>query len=309
MRQDTLTGFLDWWLPRKKKHLKASTYQGYEKIVNHRIIPRFKGRLLAQLIRRDFRDWFDELDVSNKTLRNIQSCLRSALNDAVDEEIIPANPMAGWTYQRRETVGKVDDVDPFSADEQAAILSALTGQARNLIQFAFWTGLRTSELVAVDWNDIDWSRGEIRISRAMTQAAAEPETTKTAAGTRSVKLLRPAREALEAQKQFTLEAKEIFQNPRTGERWTGDQAIRKTLWTPALKRAAVRYRRPYQTRHTYASMMLSAGEHPMWVAQQMGHRDWGMIRTIYGRWMPSEDSESGVKAEAAFAQAKDPDER
>jgi hypothetical protein len=31
-------------------------------------------------------------------------------------------------------------------------------------------------------------------------------------------------------------------------------------------------------------MMLTAGESPMWVAQQMGHSDWGMIRRVYGRW-------------------------
>src|SRR5690606_30536264 len=77
--------------------------------------------------------------------------------------------------------------------------------------------------------------------------------------------------------------------------------IRKTLWTPALKRAKVRYRRPYQTRHTYASMMLSAGEHPMWVAQQMGHSDWGMIRRIYGRWMPDAAPDAGGRAVAMFA--------
>lgn len=66
---------------------------------------------------------------------------------------------------------------------------------------------------------------------------------------------------------------------------------------PAMKKAGVRYRRPYQTRHTYASMMLSAGEHPMWVAKQMGHTDWTMIVRVYGRWMPSADTDAGNKAE------------
>ncbi|RMH36814.1 MAG: hypothetical protein D6694_13555, partial [Gammaproteobacteria bacterium] len=54
----------------------------------------------------------------------------------------------------------------------------------------------------------------------------------------------------------------------------------------------VRYRPPYQTRHTYASMMLSAGANPLWVARQMGHKDWGMIRKRYGRWIPQEQSEA-----------------
>ena len=72
---------------------------------------------------------------------------------------------------------------------------------------------------------------------------------------------------------------------------------RKTMWHPAMKKSAVRYRRPYQTRHTYASMMLSAGEHPMWVAKQMGYIDWTMIARVYGRWMPSADSDAGGEAE------------
>ena len=47
-------------------------------------------------------------------------------------------------------------------------------------------------------------------------------------------------------------------------------------------------------------MMLSAGEHPMWVAQQMGHSDWAMIRKTYGRWMPDTELDSGGKAVSTF---------
>ena len=61
-------------------------------------------------------------------------------------------------------------------------------------------------------------------------------------------------------------------------------------------------RHPYQTRHTYAGMMLSAGESPMWVAQQMGHSDWTMIARIYGRWIPEAAPDAGQKAVKIFAQ-------
>jgi integrase len=47
-------------------------------------------------------------------------------------------------------------------------------------------------------------------------------------------------------------------------------------------------------------MMLSAGENPMWVAQQMGHSDWSMIRRVYGRWMPEENDLSGGMAVSRF---------
>ncbi|KTB77190.1 integrase [Pseudomonas syringae ICMP 13102] len=262
------------------------------------MVPALGEHMVVELKRKDVRDWLSTLEVSNKTLSNIQSCLRSALNDAAEEELIEVNPLAGWTYSRKEAPAKEDDVDPFSPEEQQAVLAALNGQARNMMQFALWTGLRTSELVALDWGDIDWLREEVMVSRAMTQAAkGQAEVTKTAAGRRAVKLLRPAIEALKAQKAHTFLADaEVFQNPRTLERWTGDGPIRKTMWMPAMKKAGVRYRRPYQTRHTYASMMLSAGEHPMWVAKQMGHTDWTMIARVYGRWMPHASEVAGSKA-------------
>ncbi|MGH9168431.1 MAG: site-specific integrase, partial [Acidimicrobiia bacterium] len=64
-----------------------------------------------------------------------------------------------------------------------------------------------------------------------------------------------------------------------------------------------RYRYPYQTRHTYASLMLSAGEDPTYIAAQMGHRDWAMIRRVYARWMPGVRADAGSRGGAALAAA------
>jgi integrase len=115
-------------------------------------------------------------------------------------------------------VKRDDDVDPFSSEEQAAILDALSGQKRNLIQFALWAGLRTSELCALEWGDIDWRRGTLRVQRAKTQVSDEAETTKTRSGVRDVKLLGPALDALQAQKPHTfMKGGVVFENPRTGE--------------------------------------------------------------------------------------------
>ena len=258
---------------------------------------------MADLKRSEIKTWAATLTAGNKRIANILSVFRAALQEAFEDELIDSNPLAGWTYEKAQAPNDAqDDIDPFTQEEQAAILARLDGQGRNLVQFAFWTGLRTSELVALNWTDIDFLRGIGRISKATTQAAKEAvETTKTRSGVRDVRLLAPALAALKNQQAFTsLKNAEIFQNPKTGERWKGDQPIRKTLWTGALKRAGVRYRYPYQTRHTYASMMLSAGEHPMWVAQQMGHSDWAMIRKTYGRWMPDTELNSGGKAVSTF---------
>lgn len=298
----TLGIWLTTWLERNKLGLKSSTFIGYRKIVNGQLIPALGNKTVQELKRKDIRAWFDTRLVGNKRFANILSCLRTALDAAVVEELIEDNPLVGWSYSRKEAPKEEDVVDPFRADEQAAILAALNGQGRNLIEFAFWTGLRTSELVALEWGDIDWLAGEFRVRRAQTQMSKEPESTKTKSGRRTVRLLGPALEALTRQKAFTFLADgRVFHNPRTNEPWLGDGPIRKTFWIPALKKAGVRYRYPYQTRHTYASMMLSAGEHPMWVAKQMGHGDWTMIARVYGKWMPSADLNAGDKAVELFA--------
>lgn len=306
-RAITVAAYLDAWLERRSHRLKSSTQSGYTRVINGHLIPEFGSRPLADIKRLDIKTWAAGLSAGNKAIANILSVFRAALQEAFEDELVDSNPLAGWAYRKSDPPKASEDVDPFTAEEQAAILAMLDGQGRNLVQFAFWTGLRTSELIALDWGDVDWIKGHIQVRRALTNAARKtgPETTKTRAGTRAVKLLPPALAALKAQKESTwMKGEEIFQNPRTLERWGGDQPIRKGLWAHALKRAGVRYRYPYQTRHTYASMMLSAGENPMWVAQQMGHSDWGMIRRVYGRWMPDENTQSGRLAVERFWSGK-----
>jgi integrase len=230
--------------------------------------------------------------------------LRTALDDAAEDELIDVNPLAGKKIRRKgDNKPKKDEIDPFSADERNAIINTAKGQERNFIQFAFWTGLRISELCALDWGDVDWRGKRIFVQRALTQHSKAPETPKTAAGQRYVKLLPAALKALKAQKEHTfLAGEEIFQNPNTGKRWSGDTVIRQRMWKRILLRAGVRYRYPYQMRHSYASMMLQAGESVMWVSQQMGHTDWTFTARTYSRWVSLDAPEAGSLAAEKWGQ-------
>jgi len=288
------------WLKLQEQHLKVSTWTDYDKIVRSRILQQFGTADLNKITKLEVRQWCGTMTAGNKRIANIISVLRSILQSAMDDGLIAENILDGFTYRRKEAIKKLSDVDPFNRDEQERILSAVDGQSKNLLQFAFWTGLRTSELVALDWSDVDLVAEECHINKAWTQCADEPEVPKTKSGVRTIKLLPPAVEALRAQKAHTyLKGSEVFQNPLNCCRWAGDKQIRM-MWIAAIKKAGVRYRRPYQTRHTYASMMLSAGENPMWVAKQMGHADWTMIARVYGKWMPDAQPDAGKKAVAVY---------
>lgn len=56
-------------------------------------------------------------------------------------------------------------------------------------------------------------------------------------------------------------------------------------WDAALRRAGIRHRKAYQSRHTYACWSLSAGANPNFIAQQMGHSSAQMVYQVYGSWM------------------------
>lgn len=306
----TLNTYFDAWLDKKKKEVKASTYVGYNDTIRTHLSPTLGTIAIADLRRFNIVEMIGKWDVTPKTVRNRLSVLRSALADAVQDDLIQISPMYGWEWRAPNKKGKVKEhVEPFSATEQAAILKHLTGQDYNLFKFLFWTGLRTSEVVGLDWTDIDWQEGEIHVSRALTRAAIQAvgfdEGTKTEAGDRRVKILAPAMAVLIGQKQHTYMANEaIFHNPRTGERWRGTNPI-WDRWKRTLQLAKVKYRNPYQTRHTYASMMLTAGESERWVADQMGHSDVGMINRTYGKWIKSAQPDAGSKAVALFAPQKE----
>ena len=75
-------------------------------------------------------------------------------------------------------------VDSFNLEEIKAILTEAKEQARNLFQFAFYSGLRTSELIALEWGDIDWLKGMVRVSRAVV--LKKEKGTKKKSGQRDV---------------------------------------------------------------------------------------------------------------------------
>lgn len=295
----TLGGHLDNWLTSKKPQVKASTYTGYAKIVRF-VGARIGNIPLIEFRRRHAAEFAAGLTCGNKRIGNLLSPVRSALDEAVHLELIETNPLKDWSYKKVMPPRK-PPIDPFTREEQAEILAMLDGQNLNLITFAFWTGLRTSELCALEWGDIDWNRQVVRVDKARTQDSDEDETTKTLASIRDVKLLPPALAAIKAQKGHTfLEGCKVFHNPRTGQPWEGDQAIRKTCWRPAIKKAGVRYRKPYQTRHTFASMCLSAGENLAWVSRMLGHANVMQTARAYATWIPDTSPDAGLKMAEMF---------
>lgn len=182
--------------------------------------------------------------------------------------------------------------DPFTLEEvnkiTAELMTRYDEQIYNYFEFAFFTGVRPEEQIALRWDDIDWTLETARIERVRT-AGADRGWTKTAKG-RDIELNSRALAALTRQKKFTfLKDPYIFHNPVTGKRWNSEHSQRRAYWTPTIKRLGMRHRRQYETRHTFATINLMAGANPMWVAQQLGHQTMQMTLSVYSKWIVGAD--------------------
>lgn len=231
--------------------------------------------------------------LSGKTVNNYVSVLRGALALALADKIIRENPADGVESAKWQK----EPPDPFTAHERDAIIAEAAAkhppQVANMVRFWMWSGLRTSELIGLRWANVDLASGTVRVREAVVRKARKDTKTMVV---RDVRLPSPALAALVAQKAHTfMKGEEVFQDPRHGEAWETEASFRKVYWSRLLKGLGIRYRRPYQCRHTYATALLMAGRTPAWCAKQLGHSVEVFLRT-YSRWIEGDADDREMAA-------------
>lgn len=202
--------------------------------------------------------------------------------------------------------------DPLLREEYARLILSNSGQDRNMWQFAINSGVRHGELAALAWDDVDFAAGTVHIKRNLTKLG-DFVPPKTLAGDREITLLAPALDALRAQYALTghLEESEIIQHfreygsseqqkhrfvflPGLRQKAPGKYFSSQSIsdrWDAAVKKAGIRRRTPYQTRHTFACWALSAGANPSFIASQLGHEDAQMVYRVYSSWIKEFDGD------------------
>lgn len=213
---------------------------------------------------------------------------RGIFEYAVEDGLIENSPLRTYKNQKVQS----PPPNPLSIEEMNRVLTCLIDnfpeQILNYFKFAFFTGVRPEEQIALKWPQIDLDRNLVTIKEVRT-AGIDQARTKTYQ-IRHIELNSHALQAVLNQKKHTFKIDEyVFHNPKTNMRWKSEKFQRTMYWKPALAELNIPYRVPYNTRHTFATMNLMAGANPMWVARQMGHATMQMLLSKYSKWIDFAD--------------------
>ena len=162
--------------------------------------------------------------------------------------------------------------------------------------------MRTGEIDGLKWEYVDFNRRVISVRE--TLVAGKAEYTKTDGSQREITMLGPVYNALKDQYQATghLSAY-VFCNAEGNP--LEHNNVTKRVWYPLLRHLGLKKRRPYQTRHTAATLLLASGENPEWVARFLGHATTEMLFKVYSRYIPNLTRMDGSAFEHMIAVTED----
>ncbi|MBF8177703.1 Arm DNA-binding domain-containing protein [Herminiimonas contaminans] len=284
----TVGEFMDKWFAQLE--LKDSTLSEYRRMKENFWKPAIGKKRIERITHSDITaalktgTWS-----SNRTRNNMLYMLRAVFNLAVADGLIPKNPcitIESAQWQRKKP-------DPFSIVEANRIIASLHEkrheQVANFYEFMFFSGLRTGEGLGLEWANIDMNKRVVVVKQSFVRG--KMQETKTSSE-RTVKLTNRAFEALKRQKAWTFlsDSGRVFHNPATNKPWAKEQNLSEPNWKPTLKFLGIRYRKPYNTRATYATIGLMSGARPAYMAAQLGHSLEVFYRD-YADWIADQDDD------------------
>ncbi len=299
----TFGEFAEIWYSEKEVEWRRSHKKRIRDDLTKILIPRFGDRVVGQITKADILAFRAELakvqarkretPLSNGRINKIINPMRQIINEAADRFDF-RTPFQNIKQLRV----KKSDVDPFTLEEVKAILANGREDFRNYFSVRFFSGMRTGEVHGLQWKYVDFERRLILVRE--TFVLGEDEYTKTDSSQRDIQMSQAVFDALVAQQKVTGQMKYVFCN-RRGDPYDNKNFIAR-IWNPLLRYVGLKVRRPYQCRHTAATLWLASGESPEWIARQLGHSTTEMLFRVYSRYVPNLTRRDGSAFERMLLQ-------
>jgi integrase len=263
--------------------VKASTLATYTSRINGPYTVTFGPLKLSQIGTADVQHYLAGLTrkkLSAATIRAHLVLLRNMLGHAVAWGHLAHNPASAVKGPKLPHT----EMQSLTPAEVTVFLAACDDQHRALFATAVMTGVRLGELLALQWDDVNWRAGTIRVRRSLYNGQfVEPKTS------RSVRVIGMSNRLAAILLEHKLAAPYspfdlVFPTP---EGTPMDPAnLRKRVFTDTLTRAKLHKIRIHDLRHTFASLLINQGENLEYVQAQLGHSSITTTVDRYGHLMP-----------------------
>jgi integrase len=290
--------FAQLWRDEKSVEWRKSYLGVIDGILTKHLIPGFKGRQIGQidralamsfrtdLARQTVDEKGEEVGLDPSTVNRIMGVLHGTTNP------VP-------TIKRLKVRRK--DIFPFTLEETRQLIETVRADYRDYLLFRFFTGVRPGEAHGLKWSHVDFDRRLVMIRE--TFAKGRTEYTKNDASQRDISMSQPVFDALQAQKKRTGDRPEGYVFCGRDGKPIDNHNFDFRVWRPLLRHLRIKDRRPYQMRHTCATLWLAAGENPEWIAQQLGHANTEMLFRVYSRYVPNLTRQDGSAFDRLLAGA------
>lgn len=297
--------FAEVWYQEKEVEWRRSHKTTIRNELDRSLIPEFGDREVGQISKADvlaFRAKLGKVtargkqtQLSTARINKMLNPLRQILNEAADR----FDFRTPFDHIKQLKV-KRTDVEPFSLDEVRQILNTIRADFRTYFTVRFFTGLRTGEVDGLKWRYVDFDKRLIMVRETIVNG--EEEYTKTDGSQRDIQMSQAVYDALKLQEKATGSLSEFVFCNRLGAP-LDHKNVTNRVWYPLLRNLNIKKRRPYQCRHTAATLWLASGESPQWIAMQLGHTTTEMLFRVYARFVPNLTRQDGSAFERLLMQS------
>jgi integrase len=268
--------------------------------LNNHVLPTWGSYRLDEVKAPHVESWLKSLDKANPTKAKIRDTFSQVYRHGIRHEICQHNPIASVRQSRKRT----SEPHILEPSETGAILRELEGvePARTAFLLGAVTGMRVSEILGLQWHDIDFQRAILHVRRSCVDGVIGE--CKTASSRKPLPLPEQALEALSAwreQSSYTKPDSWVFASDAMfGQKplWAGSMWIKNIA--PAITRADIKKPklRWHTLRRSYASLLLTTGADLRTSMELMLHVTSAMTLETYGQ------STDGAKREATDKAAR-----
>ena len=284
----TFRTLADEWLTNHTVEWRRSHVRVLRSTIDGHLVPHFGDKPIGQIGKADilaFRNKLAEVPgraakgLSAKRINGILAPLRQMLAEAAEMYGFTSPAVNIKPLRVRKT-----DVQPFTLAEVQNLIGKVRADYRSYFITRFFTGMRTGEVHGLKWKYVDFEHRLILVRE--TFVLGEDEYTKTDSSQRDIQMSQVVFEALRQQHAASSPLSDYVFCNRAGEP-LDNKNFSDRVWYPLLRHLGLPARRPYQMRHTAATLWLASGEAPEWIARQLGHANTEMLFKVYSRYVPN----------------------